>query len=128
MDSKTTEQPQVVQITRILDTAVWVENDCLSGSRHVVVQHEGCSPFTYATFHYRYGYTDNAGTHAAATQLAIELGATEPVEVRARAPLAEDKATAALRLIANYPVPEQDDMQAANLRAIAVRALSPSPI
>jgi hypothetical protein len=63
--------------------AVWIERDML-GARHVMLQHETCEPFTYATFNYNYMYTSNAGTHAAATALALSLGATEPVEERRR--------------------------------------------
>lgn len=66
-----------------METKIWIESD-LSGARHVVAQHEGMEPFTYATFHYRYGYTDNAGTLHAATSLAVQLGANEPVEIRQR--------------------------------------------
>ena len=72
-----------VAIVEIYKTAVWVESD-LFGARHVVVQHENCEPFTYASFHYDYRYTDNAGTRHAAQSLALELGASEPVEHRSR--------------------------------------------
>jgi hypothetical protein len=73
----------VVTLERILPTAVWVEDD-IFGSRHVMLQHEGCHPFCYASFHYDYAYTSNSGTSAAATNLAKSLGATEPVERRFR--------------------------------------------
>lgn len=77
-------EPSIPTIVRILPTQVWVEND-IFGARHVVLQHEGHEPFTYATFNYGYMYTDNAGTFAEANRLAVELGATEPVEHRRRA-------------------------------------------
>lgn len=72
-----------VQIVKVYETKIWIENDIL-GDRHVVAQHETCEPFTYATFHYNYRYTDNAGTLEAARALAISLGAAEPVEMRHR--------------------------------------------
>jgi hypothetical protein len=72
-----------VFIVEILPTKIWVEGDIL-GNRIVVVQHEGMEPFDYATFGYRYGYTDNATTHRMATKLAVELGAEEPVEQKLR--------------------------------------------
>jgi hypothetical protein len=47
-------------------------------------------PFDYAVFNYGYGYTDNAGTHAAAHAMAVALGAVEPIEHRCReAPMLE---------------------------------------
>ena len=73
-----------IQIVRMLKTAIWVEDD-IFGARHVVAQHEGMQPFIYCTFNYGYGYTDNAGTFAAADAMAVSLGATQPVEHRPRA-------------------------------------------
>lgn len=73
----------VVTLVEILPTKVWVEDD-LFGSRHVMLQHEGFEPFNYASFYYNYAYTSNAGTWDAANRLAVELGATEPVEHRNR--------------------------------------------
>jgi hypothetical protein len=78
-----TDAIPVVTLVRILPTAIWIEDD-IFGARHVMCQHEGCEPFCYASFHYDYAYTSNASTHAAATKLALELGATEPVEKRMR--------------------------------------------
>lgn len=73
-----------VKVLRILPTRVWIESDMM-GSRHVVVQHQGSeAPFTFASFHYDYAYTSNAGTWEAARRLALSLGATEPVEQRLR--------------------------------------------
>lgn len=76
--------PEPVQVVHVYKTHIWVESD-IFGGRHVVMQHEACDPFIYASFHYDYRYTDNAGTAHAAKRLALELGATEPVEQRARA-------------------------------------------
>ena len=73
----------VVEIVRIYKTHVWIESDMI-GARHVMLQHETCDPFTYCTFNYQYGYTDNSGTMHAATQMALGLGAKEPVEHRSR--------------------------------------------
>jgi hypothetical protein len=70
-------------VVEILPTRIWVESDLL-GARHVVLQHEGMEAFTYASFHYRYGYTDNSGTYAAAEALATQLGAAQPIEHRTR--------------------------------------------
>lgn len=72
-----------VQIVEVLPTEVWVESDIM-GSRHVMIQHQGMEPFTYASFFYDYAYTSNGITHAAAESLAISLGATQPVSHRAR--------------------------------------------
>lgn len=74
--------PAVLQVT-ILPTKVWVENDFFGG-RHVMVQHEGLEPFTYASFFYDWRYTSNSGTWDAACRLALSLGAQEPVESRMR--------------------------------------------
>ena len=73
------------KVVEILPTKVWIESDMM-GARHVVMHHQGYGePFTYASFHYDYAYTSNAGTWDAAHSLALALGATEPVEQRARA-------------------------------------------
>lgn len=72
------EEVKTAQIVKIYPTAIWVDSDFV-GDRHVMMQHEGCEPFAYATFHYDYRYTSNAGTWAAAEALALSLGATEPV-------------------------------------------------
>lgn len=70
-------------VVEILPTRIWVESDMM-GSRHVVCQHQGMAPFTYASFHYNYAYTSNGGTFEAAKALAVSLGAAEPVEQRQR--------------------------------------------
>ena len=67
----------------ILPTKVWIESDIV-GARHVVLQHEGLEPFTYATFHYDHRYTSYSSTHNAAVDLAKRLGATEPIDIRFR--------------------------------------------
>ncbi len=73
-----------VKVVEILPTKVWIESDMM-GARHVVTHHQGYGePFTYASFHYDYAYTSNAGTWEAANRLALALGATEPVEQRQR--------------------------------------------
>ena len=72
------------KVVEILPTKVWIESDMM-GARHVVMHHQGYGePFTYASFHYDYAYTSNAGTWDAAHRLALALGATEPVEQRQR--------------------------------------------
>ena len=73
-----------VKVVEILPTRVWIESDMM-GARHVVMHHQGYGePFTYASFHYDYAHTSNAGTWDAAHRLALALGATEPVEQRSR--------------------------------------------
>ena len=74
---------QELIVVEILPTKIWIEND-IFGSRHVVLQHDGMEPFTYATFGYSYAYTSNSETSAMAKELAMRLGATEPVEQRHR--------------------------------------------
>lgn len=63
---------QQVQLVKIMPTKVWIESG-MCGERVVMMQHEGCDAFEYATFGYDYRYTSNAGTMAAATALADEL-------------------------------------------------------
>lgn len=67
----------------ILPTAIWVEKD-IFGRAFVVLQHEGMEAFDYAQFNYRYGYTDNNSVHNAAVEMAMRLGAVEPVDFRSR--------------------------------------------
>jgi hypothetical protein len=75
-----TEKTRIVQIC---PTKIWIENG-ICGERHVMVQHESCAPFTYATFNYNYAYTDNSGTLNAAEDLAVRLGTAKPIEHRQR--------------------------------------------
>lgn len=76
---------ETVEIVKVYENKVWVESD-LFGGKHVMVQSASprAEPFCYCSFHYGYGYTDNATIHNAATRMAISLGATEPVEFRTR--------------------------------------------
>jgi hypothetical protein len=74
---------QVAEIVEILPTRIWIESDFLGG-RHVVLQHQDCEQFTYASFGYDWRYTSNAGTYEAARQIALALGAQEPIEERTR--------------------------------------------
>ena len=53
----------VATVVEILPTRIWIESDMM-GSRHVVLQHQGFEPFTYASFFYDYAYTSNGGTWA----------------------------------------------------------------
>jgi hypothetical protein len=70
-------------VVKVLPTRIWIESGIM-GERVVVAQHEGYEPFDYATFWYDYRYTSNMGTWDAARNLAIALGAVEPVEERHR--------------------------------------------
>jgi hypothetical protein len=76
---------ETVEIVKVYENKVWVESN-LFGGKHVMVQRASprAEPFCYCSFHYGYGYTDNASIHNAATRMAISLGATEPVEFRTR--------------------------------------------
>lgn len=76
--------PLAAEIIEIFNPTVWIESDFL-GDKHVVVQHEGGDPFTYATFHYDHEQTSSSVILNQAEKLAVELGAKEPVEVRHRA-------------------------------------------
>jgi hypothetical protein len=93
---------QTVTIEKIYPTAIWIEDD-ICGARHVMLQHEGMHPFCYASFGYDYAYTSNAGTHAAAHALALQLGATEPIEHRMRSlPVPGEADPEVLREIIEY--------------------------
>lgn len=70
-------------LVEILPTKIWIEND-MFGSRHVVVQHDGCKEFTYCSFGYNYAYTSNAQTYNAAISMAKSLGAVEPIQQKTR--------------------------------------------
>lgn len=73
---------QTAEIVKVYPTSIWIESGWC-GERRVMLQHEGCEPFAYATFGYDYRYTSNAGTFAAARSVALSLGAKEPIEQRA---------------------------------------------
>lgn len=72
---------KTAEVVKIYPTAIWIESG-IFGERRVMLQHEGFKPFTYATFHYDYAYTSNAGTWEAAKALALSLGATEPIATK----------------------------------------------
>lgn len=93
----------VVTLVEILPTQIWVEDD-ICGARHVMLQHRGHEAFCYASFHYGYGYTDNSSTWAAATALAVQLGATEPVERRCRPFAIPDYAAAQAEYASWFPI------------------------
>lgn len=77
---------KTAKVVKVYPTAIWIE-DGWGGERRVVLQHEGCEPFAYATFGYDYRYTSNAGTYQAALDLALSLGASAPVEHRGPPPM-----------------------------------------
>jgi hypothetical protein len=70
---------RTAQVVHVYPTAIWIESGWC-GERRVMLQHEGCEPFAYATFGYDYRYTSNASTWEAARRVALSLGATEPIE------------------------------------------------
>lgn len=74
-----------MKIEKIFEKKIWIESD-IAGACHVMVQHnDGVSePFCYCSFHYSYAYTSNASVKHEAEQMALRLGAKEPVEYRQR--------------------------------------------
>jgi len=72
---------RTIALVEIFPTAIWIESG-MFGERSVVLQHQGCEPFVYATFGYDYRYTSSGGTLAAAQALARSLGAVDPIEMR----------------------------------------------
>jgi hypothetical protein len=81
---------EIASVAEVKKKKVWVEADIM-GDKHVMVQHQApeFEPFCYCSFHYDYGYTDNASIRSAASRMAIALGAVEPVEFRNRVPNAK---------------------------------------
>ena len=79
------EEVEQVKIEKVFERKVWVESDIL-GAKHVMIQHDDGEhePFTYCTFHYGYGYTDNSSVWRSAEKMAIALGAKDPVEQKSR--------------------------------------------
>lgn len=68
---------------------------------------------------------DNCSTYCAQR---AEREGTAALLSKLRAPVADERAKTALRTIAEYPVPEQDNMPARNMRAVAVAALASAPV
>lgn len=67
---------QTVEIVKIFPTHYWVESDVL-GTKHIMVQHEGMEPFTYASFNYDYGYTSNSQIHNDVVAMMARFGIEE---------------------------------------------------
>lgn len=74
-----------VNIVKVYKKDIWIA-DGMMGERVVMMQNEGHEPFEYAVFNYDYRYTSNSQTHRAAHQLAVELGAKEPIRHATREP------------------------------------------
>lgn len=74
-----------VNIEKVYEKEVWVESDIL-GAKHVMIKHAHPthSPFCYCTFNYHYGYTSNAEIAQRAIDMAVSLGAKEPVIMKSR--------------------------------------------
>ncbi|WP_299197003.1 hypothetical protein [uncultured Amphritea sp.] len=70
---------------KVFERKVWVESDFM-GDKHVMIQHQDgkSDPFCYCSFHYDYAYTSNSTIRQTAENMAIALGATEPVEHKSR--------------------------------------------
>lgn len=66
-------------ITKLLTPKIWVESD-IAGNQHVMMQYDDSPPFKYCSFFYDYAYTNNAMIISQSINLAISLGAKEPVE------------------------------------------------
>ena len=61
---------------------IWIETDGC-GSRHVMIRYDASEQgFRKASFHCHYPYADSNSAIADATDFAIRLGASEPVEFR----------------------------------------------
>ncbi len=70
----------MITIEEVYDTDIWIESD-MAGGKHVMIQHdvESEKPFCYCSFKYNYAYTSNARILKDALDMAIKLGAKEPV-------------------------------------------------
>lgn len=82
-DGPTPSGIKLATLHRIAATGIWIESNVL-GECIVVVQHEGCDPFDYATFGHDHRYTSNSIVRDQARRLALSLGAREPVMERFR--------------------------------------------
>ena len=70
----------MVTIEEVYDTDIWIESD-MAGGKHVMTQHdaEGEKPFCYCSFKHNYAYTSNSTILKEALDMALKLGAKEPV-------------------------------------------------
>lgn len=78
---KKIEKLEAVQLVKIYEQLIWIEED-IFGSCHVMVKHdvENAEPFCYCSFNYDYRYNSVSGVKNLANEMAIRLGAKEPVE------------------------------------------------
>ena len=76
---------KTVKIVDFIGREVWIEDD-LTGNKHIMIQYQDgeSDPFCYCTFHYDYRYTSNAIIQKVAEELAMALGASQPVECKTR--------------------------------------------
>jgi len=76
---------QTAKIVKIFERKIWIESDFL-GAKHVMIQHDdGVSePFCYCSFNYDYAHTSNSQIRKEAEDMAVSLGAKEPVEYKSR--------------------------------------------
>lgn len=67
-------------IEEVYKTDIWIESD-MAGGKHVMIQHDvdGEKPFCYCSFKYNYAYTSNSTILKEAFDMAVKLGAKEPV-------------------------------------------------
>lgn len=76
---------KTAEIVKIYEKKIWIEGDFF-GNKHVMIQHQDgeSEPFTYCTFNYDHRYTCNSIILDSAEKMAIDLGASEPVERQTR--------------------------------------------
>jgi len=76
---------EALEVAKVYERKIWVEGDFM-GAKHVMIQHDDgkSDPFCYCTFNYDYGYTDNSMIRQQAENMAISIGAKEPIEHRHR--------------------------------------------
>ena len=60
-------------IVEIFPTEVWYEKDFL-GTVHLMMQHQGMTPFTFIKMHYNYAYTSNSYQHTMVKEIGKLLG------------------------------------------------------
>lgn len=72
---------EAAQIVKIYGQDVWIEED-IFGSCHVMIKHEveDAEPFCYCSYNYDYRYNSVSGVKELANNMAINLGAKEPVK------------------------------------------------
>lgn len=75
----------VVEVKEVASRDIWIEDD-IFGNKHVMIRHniDGFEPVTYCTFFYDHRYTSNSSIRQNAINMAVALGASEPIEFKTR--------------------------------------------